>query len=238
MNSTVLPFQRALSAEFPRAPNYRGPERRNSPGGLLGQVLAVVLDEIDLGLILIDDDGHVRHANRMAQRRLDGCPTLTLDGESLCTRLPSDQAKLQQAVRAAIQQGLRRLLTLGTADARVSVSVIPVSLGLCWSGALLLLGKQQLCENLSLHAFAREFGLTAAEQEVLQGLCAGLQPQDIATRHSVALSTIRTQIASVRGKTQVDSIRELIGMVALLPPMLTVQPMREATEAVRLDMLG
>ena len=73
--------------------------------------------------------------------------------------------------------------------------------------------------EIQFAAFAREHQLTAAEQQVLQSLCAGLQPQEIAQRHGVAISTVRTQIASVRAKTATESIRDLVAMVAQLPPM-------------------
>lgn len=231
MSSDVQSRWHALSAGFKALPpksRYGGLERRRGDD-LLGTLFTLAIDELDLGLIVTDAEGGVAHANRMAQRRLAGPQALSLDGTTLRCAGQADQLKLQAAIRAAACEGLRRLLTLGNRADWIALSVIPLSpltQGPAWSGALLLLGKSQLCENLSLHAFAREFGLTAAEQEVLRGLCAGLQPQDIAQRNSVALSTIRTQIASVRGKTRAESIRELIGMVALLPPMLSVQPMR------------
>ena len=87
------------------------------------------------------------------------------------------------------------------------------------SQAMVVLGKRNLCGELPMLAFAREHQLTAAELQVLQSLCSGLQPQEIAQRHGVAISTVRTQIASVRAKTATESIRDLVSMVAQLPPM-------------------
>ena len=49
----------------------------------------------------------------------------------------------------------------------------------------------------------------------------GWSPRDIAERHSVSLSTVRTQIASVREKTGAENIYALLREVAQLPPILT-----------------
>jgi len=204
--------------------DYRGPERRRRttgfgvPSGLFSRAL----DEIDLGLLLVTESGQLHYANHMARSRLARHGGLSLQNDCLSASQDADQLRLKEALQAAALQGLRRLITLGSAEARLMLSVIPMALGDNRPGALVLLGKQQLCGELSIHAFAREHRLTSAEQQVLQALCEGLQPQDIAAKHQVAVSTIRTQIASLRAKTQAESIRDLVGMVAMLPPMLGV----------------
>jgi DNA-binding CsgD family transcriptional regulator len=61
--------------------------------------------------------------------------------------------------------------------------------------------------------------LTSAETAVLQALCAGLDPMEIARHNGVAVCTVRSQIGSVRAKTGAASIRELLCRIAALPPM-------------------
>jgi DNA-binding CsgD family transcriptional regulator len=85
---------------------------------------------------------------------------------------------------------------------------------------MLVLGKRQVCEELTVEWFARAHGLTLAETAVVKGLCADLTPQEIALRQGVGLATIRTQIGSVRAKTGSASIRALVRQVAMLPPLL------------------
>jgi DNA-binding CsgD family transcriptional regulator len=63
-------------------------------------------------------------------------------------------------------------------------------------------------------------GLTPAETRVLELLCAGVRPTEIAGRAGVAVSTVRTQIGSIRAKTGAASIRELVRQVAVLPPLV------------------
>lgn len=82
-----------------------------------------------------------------------------------------------------------------------------------------LLGRQQLCNALVLQWFAQCHELTAAESNVLRHLCEGFEPSEIAARHGVALSTVRSQIGSIRIKTGQDSIRALLHMLGRLPLM-------------------
>ncbi|EHR73769.1 DNA-binding protein with HTH domain [Burkholderiales bacterium JOSHI_001] len=203
------------------ASGYCGPERRRS-ASLAQRCMGHMLDEVDYGMLLLAQDGHLLHANKAARRDLDAQHPLQLLGRELRPRLDADGVALREAVGQAARRGLRRLLKLGDAAQRCSVAVVPLGLGGA-SGeqaVLLMLGKRSMCEELSVEGFARSHGLTLAETQVLKGLCGGLPPQDIAGRNGVALSTVRTQIGSIRAKTGAGSIRALVQMVAQLPPMV------------------
>jgi DNA-binding CsgD family transcriptional regulator len=203
------------------APVYPGPERRG-PGSVLHQLLAHMLDEVDYGMLLVSPEGQVLHVNKSARRDLDDQHPLQLLGAQCQARLPGDQPLLRDALTAASQRGLRRLLTVGEKPARCTVAVVPLPKSDPTGSrtVLLLLAKRQMCEALSVDGFARSHGLTLAETQVLKGLCDGLQPQAIATRQGVALSTVRTQIGSIRAKTGTESIRALVALVAHLPPLV------------------
>ena len=54
---------------------------------------------------------------------------------------------------------------------------------------------------------------------MLQALCNGAKPKEIAHQCSVAISTVRSHICSIRIKTQTANIRELVDRVAVLPPI-------------------
>jgi DNA-binding CsgD family transcriptional regulator len=87
------------------------------------------------------------------------------------------------------------------------------------SYALLVFAKQHLCDDSTMALFARERGLTNAEGQVLAQVCKGLRPAQIADHHGVQVSTVRTQLRSIRMKTCSDTIRELVQKVSVLPPM-------------------
>lgn len=211
----------AAQAPAPAAAVYRGPERR-STASQGSRWLSLMLDEIDYGMVLLGESGQVLHVNHAARAELDGDHPLQLLGRELRARLAADSAPLDEALQAA-QRGLRRLITLGGRGSSLTLAVVP--LGALANGApqatLLLLGKRRVCERLSVQWFARAHGLTPAETRVLEGLCSGLDPREVAGQHGVGLATVRTQIGSIRAKTGTESIRDLVQRVAVLPPMVS-----------------
>jgi DNA-binding CsgD family transcriptional regulator len=204
-----------------RAVAERGDPRRSQ----LAHCLTRMLDEIDYGMLLVGPDAHVHYSNHAARHELDGEHPLQLAGPTLRALRPEDATPLQDALAAA-QRGLRRLVTLGEGVHRVGVSVVPLPeneaerAGGHGPLTLLVLGKRQVCEQLSVHGFARSLNLTPAETRVLELLCAGVRPTAIARQQNVAVSTVRTQIGSIRAKAGAGSISELVRQVAVLPPLV------------------
>jgi DNA-binding CsgD family transcriptional regulator len=182
---------------------------------------ALMLDEIDYGMLLLADDSVVLHANHVARAELDAEHPLQLLGAELRVRRPQDVAPLREAITAARQRGLRRLLTMGHGAEHISVAVVPLPAAAGDEAlTLLVFGKRRMCEALSAHWFAREHGLTSAESRVLSALCEGEPPLKIATTLGVAISTVRSQIGAIRAKTGAASIRGLVHQVAVLPPLV------------------
>jgi DNA-binding CsgD family transcriptional regulator len=182
--------------------------------------MAHMLDEIDYGMLLLDAAGRVQYLNHAARRELDALHPLQLAGAEIVATQPKDARALQEALGAA-RRGLRRLVTLGAGEHRVGVSVVPLDEGGPHGDAtLLVLGKRRTCEQLSVQGYARSVALTPAETRVLEMLCGGVPPTEIATRQGVAVCTVRTQIGSIRAKTGATSIRELVRQVAALPPLV------------------
>lgn len=205
-------------------PRYSGVNRRVDETDLT-QSLLHMLDEIDYGMLLVSADAQVTYINHAARHELDGQHPLQMLGRTLRAHRPQDVAPLYDALAAA-QRGLRRLVTLGDGAHRVSISVVPLRPN--WGpapetgggGTLLVLGKREVCAQLSVQGFARSVALTPTETRVLELLCAGVRPTEVASRHGVAVSTVRTQIGSIRAKTGAGSIRELVRQVAVLPPLV------------------
>ena len=199
--------------------------------------LAAVFDEIDYGLILLDADGHVVQLNQAARVELDGAHPLQLQGREIRARRAQDDPALADAIDAA-RRGLRCMLPLGGPKHTANVAVVPLA-GPCSAGAgtdtaastatLLILGKREVCEALSVEGFARCHRLTGAETRVLIELCRGAPPGEIASELGVAVSTVRTQIGNLRLKTGAASIRALVRQVAVLPPLVSV--LRHAASA-------
>ena len=222
MFETIQRSAQLQPAATPRSPSYLGPERR-ATGRDPASWLKRMLDEIDYGMLLVTADAQLSYLNHAAKLELDGDHPLQLLGRSLRAHRPQDAAPLYDALAAA-QRGLRRLLTLGEGTHRACISVVPLpGTGAADEGGaltLLVMGKRQVCAQLSVQGFARSAALTPAETRVLEWLCGGVRPNDIASRAGVAVSTVRTQIGSIRSKTGAASIRELVRQVAVLPPLV------------------
>lgn len=198
--------------------------------------LALMLDQIDYGVMLLDESQHLLHINRAAHVHLARRPGLQALGGVLIADDLRDQAALKAAIKAASACGLRRMLTIGGETHGLVVAILPLprtsrdedddedgDRGAAGSKrVLLMMSRHAICSELSAQGFARDHGLSSAEGHVLMGLCLGHPPAEIATRQGVALSTVRTQIANIRFKTHSASIRDLVQRVAQLPPMLSV----------------
>ena len=199
---------------------HQGPERRRA-GPQLSRLLSAMLDEIDYGVVLVLDETVVGHVNHAARVELGRDHPLQLLGDELRARRACDATPLREALAAATQRGMRRMLTLGDPARAVSVAVVPLSSGGTeQQAALLVFGKREVCETLSVQSFARCHGLTPTETAVLQALCEGRKTTEIAQQHAVAMTTLRTQIGSIRQKTGAPSIRALVRQVAVLPPLV------------------
>jgi DNA-binding CsgD family transcriptional regulator len=189
-------------------------------------LFGLMLDEIDHGVILLDNRLRVRHANHVAQRQLEAGHPLRLNGALLQARDPAEAPAWHEALVAAAAKGLRRMVMLGQGEHAVSAAVIPLAGApgapdASHQGLMVVLGKRQLCGELAVQWYASLHGLTAAETRVLTALCRGDRPGDIANELGVSLHTIRSQISSVRAKAGAESVCELLRQLALLPPLVS-----------------
>ena len=212
-----------------QAASYAGPERRTGRAWL-----AATLDEVDFGMLLLNDTDRVVHVNHAARVELDGEHPLQMLGHVLRARHSQDALTLHSALHNAAQRDMRKLVTLGEGARRVSVSVVPIGNAQRPgdSATLLTMSKRQPGESLSVQGYARSHGLTGAETRVLMLLHRGAPPSEAAAELGVGIATVRTQIGSIRMKTGAESIRALVQQVAVLPPLMGVlrgvRPAREA----------
>ncbi len=184
--------------------------------GAGGLALAAALDAVDYGVIVVDTDLRIQHLNRVAKQRLRRVTALRVASGHLLADRAQLGERLQASVLAAAVRGVRSTLTV---DAQLKLAVVP-----CHDArsAVLVLSRAQVCSRLALEALAREHRLTGAETTVLAALCQGAAPDQIAQRHGVALCTVRTQVISARGKLGARSTREMLAMLANLPPLVPV----------------
>jgi len=188
------------------------------------QILQCMLDLLPHSMLLISPDGSVSFANRFARREFDNQSPICLQGREMRFRRPQDVEPLRQAIHRASTKGRQCLLRVGGETLRsVTIAIAPVGEPNADGARLVMLvfGKRAVCEELSAEAYGREFGLTWTEIRVLKQLIAGRSPTEAAASQGVAISTMRTQIASIRDKTRANDIGALVREAALLPPLVT-----------------
>ena len=185
-------------------------------------LLAAALDQVAYGLALVHiDTRQIRFANGLAQDALQApgnahsglCGTMG----HLATLQRGHAVQLDRALQRA-KTGVRGLISLGAEGAAPSVAVVPLATPAANGHALLVFSKRQLCDSSTVALFARERGLTGAEGNVLAAVCTGLRPREIAERHGVQISTVRSQLRSIRLKTRCETIRQLVETISVLPP--------------------
>jgi DNA-binding NarL/FixJ family response regulator len=188
----------------------------------LGQDLLLrVLDEVDYGLLVIDAQGHIRHANHLARHEMSSGRVIITHARSLLGRSADLTAQIQSALEHALR-GQRRLLQLKQDANELSLAFVPLSHPLEFDAptVLVLLSRKNACDNLALRMFARSQSLSPSEESVLLALCRGASIPEIAADHKVAESTVRSQIKALREKTGCSSIRALMQKVHSLPPVV------------------
>lgn len=203
---------------------YVGPERRRS-AGVLHRLMAVLLDEIDHGMLVVTAAGRVLHMNHAASARVAGVHPLRVDNGQLTARTADTREQLAAALTCAANVHRRSLLHLWQDGVDHPVSVMPLpSVEEVETSAprmvLIKLGRHELAGMLAMGAFARAHGLSQREQEMLAALCEGAKPGEIAAQLGLSLPTVRSHIHNLRRKTGATSVTDLLRQVARLPPML------------------
>jgi DNA-binding CsgD family transcriptional regulator len=201
-------------------PAVQGNFTRERIDGLAGG-LAVLIDELAHGVLVASTKGEVLHANQAARTELSRREILGLNEGRLQTIDVRQERDLTQALAKA-ESGRRSLVLLRCgARGRMSIAVVPLRSDRPAAAphVALVLSRTSVCDPLMLCFFARTHGLTPAEEQVLAVLCQGHSTPQAAVQLDVAVSTIRSHVRSLCAKTQSHGVRELVGLVAVLPPL-------------------
>lgn len=206
------------------------PELNDVPGNAAARSVpwwSPLLDELAHGILVIDREGVIVHANLTARRLLASAEMVRCDAGKLAWAATEDALSFQQALGRAMA-GRRQLIqpTAGAGSgsglgfAR-SLAVLPLrhSPGHSPTHFALLLSRTGVSESGLLAAFSRSHRLTRTEEQVLVHLCRSLGAPDVARQMNVAVSTVRSHVRSLCAKTASSGVRELVHRVAVLPPV-------------------
>ena len=215
----------AAAAFAGRGDGAASPVSQRAPAALQTDIFVAMLDEIDYGLIVLGADAQILFANQLARLELGGERFVRRRQDRLAASSARHGAKIEAAL-SNIRRGQRSLLTLSGTDGELALSFIPLKSSeqavadvLDTTAALVVFGKRDACEALTLQQYGHIHGLTAAEQALMPAISRGLSADAIAQQQCVAVSTVRTQLGSIREKTGANSLRALMARLTSLPPI-------------------
>lgn len=210
------------------------PAGHRATGALQSALLVSVLDEIDYGLMVLGADAQILLANQLARQELSGERFLRRRQNRLVPSSARDGTKFGTAL-GNIRRGQRSLLTLTGTEGELALSFVPLHSGAQSAAqqpdaalALVIIGKRDACEALTLQRYGHLHGLTPAEQALMPAISRGLGAEAIAQQQCVAVTTVRTQLGSIREKTGTSSLRTLMARITTLPP---IRPLFKASQA-------
>ena len=201
---------------------------------LLNASLAV-LDELPMGMVLLDERAQVMHRNRRAQSLMQRSQLLSeTGGNGLRAANPADDRWLQKAMRECVATGLSKAAHVGRASRfrglagqQLQIMVAPLPMKSSPYGescaAMLLISDPELGIP-SLHEVLRGlYRLTLAEAQLAQSLINGWSLQEFADRQGVSIHTARSQFKSAAAKVGVSRQADFVRVLLTGPAMLRWQ---------------
>jgi DNA-binding CsgD family transcriptional regulator/PAS domain-containing protein len=189
--------------------------------------LADAVDAIAAGVFMVDQDGHLIHANASGRAMLDAGSMLRLESGALVTPGASDQ----RALAAIVADAVRGNLIVGAGGVAVPLvtpagecfvaHVLPLTSGgrrarVSTRAAAAVFVHEAAVEGLlPLEAIAQQFGLSAGELRVLVTMMeVGGSVPEIAPVLGLAEPTVRTHLRRLFEKTGTRRQADLIKLVA------------------------
>ena len=149
-------------------------------------LLGLLVDELAYGVMIVNTQGWILHANRAALGALQRGVGLATSHGGLKLKSVADQNRLTLALAKAAS-GKRSLIRLEDAGGSTNLAVVPLSrqtAGPCDRIALLF-SREDACEPSLFASFAHSHRLTRTEEQVLQLLCRCLSAPEIAVQMKV-----------------------------------------------------
>ncbi len=201
------------------------------------QVGALILDQFDRPMLLIDAERSVRYANRAARKALE-CSDYLVErsGALRCRDASGDQALSSALYELRLTEGLhhttpapnrRFVRTTARSDGTpigIYLSALRPELTMASFGpdpqALVFFHDVRTTPGLDAFVVAETFGLTPAEAGVAVALASGHTVERIAAMRAVSVPTVRTQLNSAYAKTNTRRQAELVRLVLAMPEFL------------------
>lgn len=196
-------------------------------------MLSSALDLLKVGIVLVDGQARIVHANHAGRKLLDDRTGLRKDGDLLSARDPKATQELRAAIAAATSQRTIALPASGVVipvpaqDGRdLAAWVLPLDAGLRGEMAAPFAAKaavfvRELGDTSAFpgELFVKRYGITPAECRVLMMLVQGMTIAETCDALGVGEPTVKTHLARLFAKTGTERQADLmrLAMSALAP---------------------
>ena len=189
--------------------------------------LEETVDSLSTGILLTEDRGRISYMNSSAEALLKkGAALKSRDG-----RLVAAHSNAREALSQALEQSVSGRAPASTGQYAVPLpdeegagliaNVLPLQwrdsrnpLGPIPGAAAVIIQDPAASAKPPLDALAELYGLTAAEQKILELVAEGVAPQEAADKLSVSLATVKTHLQHVFAKTNTGRQADLVRLVA------------------------
>lgn len=228
LHSASAPFERPRLRHLNRAAYHigRAAEIGARLGGEVGQhqLLRRTLDHSKVLCVMVDSQSRVVDQSASAEAFINAGKWFHVDRERrLKLNTAADTRKLTEFVsRCASGAGGGRLYLGRNGEEYPHLEILPAGrfsdnpFHQRHACALIFLRLPRAPRKLSALTVRNALGCTLAEAEVAIALSDGLSPQTIAAQRAVSALTVRTQIRSLRAKTNSSRMSELIALISPL----------------------
>ena len=185
------------------------------------ELTRAALDQLEIGILVIDGGQRILHANAFAQ-------DILLNGNGRCVQdgrlLPGSatmNSMLQRSTEDACDLMGASLRRLWGRDFELSVSVLkngnlPTVRPADFEFLITVKRRKRAAQDLAVTLKTR-FALTTAEAFIAEQIARGRTPQQIAAYKSVSINTVKTHLKAVFAKMEVRSQSDLVRTVLMLP---------------------
>ena len=186
----------------------------------LGRGLAAALDQSSHGLIILDRDGRLRHANAAGERMLAQRRGLDVVGGRLVARDALDSGRLQALIATAAAGGGGSMSVRRPGGrAPLSLTVTPVSAErtapyLGDPGVVVCATDPDLAAHVPEERLAELYGLTNAQAKVARALLEGRSLREAADALELSIFTVRAHLARIFEKTGARRQAELVALLS------------------------
>jgi DNA-binding CsgD family transcriptional regulator len=188
--------------------------------------LISLLDHVHFACILVNQSSHIRFANQAATELLSRERGLSIKSGRLCARTGDESLKLWKAVLAAAQSSPQapaeheQHISLAGPSAPIFLSLFPIDqdrLGLPRrpEDIVAIITKNGTGMTFeSIAYFAAAYGLSPAEERLVQLLASGSGLFEAARELGISNNTARTHMRHVYGKVHVHSQADLVRLLS------------------------